>query len=92
MRTSRLIWLRTRAASSALWVTTLSAPTRSPYSENDLENEFDTSTGRPASAKRRTAAPSASMPVTEALVGDVEEGHEVARLHDGDHLGPTARA
>ena len=62
MRTSRLSWLSTRAASSLLAATTLSAPTRSPYSENDLEKELDTNTGISACAKRRTGAASPSSP------------------------------
>ena len=39
-----------------------SAPTRSPYSENDFENDDDTNTFSSAFANRRTAAASASMP------------------------------
>jgi hypothetical protein len=58
----RFSWLSTRAASSWLAATTLSAPTRSPYSENDFEKELDTNSGMPASAKRRTGWASASMP------------------------------
>jgi hypothetical protein len=68
--------------------TTDSAPTRSPYSENDFENEFDTSSGPPASTKRRTTAPSSAMPVAEALVGHVQEGHQAVLAHGLDHLAP----
>ncbi|MCY1466362.1 hypothetical protein D9M71_846510 [compost metagenome] len=53
---------RTRADSSRLSVTMDSAPTRSPYSEKDLENELETKKFSPDLANRRTAAASSSMP------------------------------
>ncbi|MCY1466804.1 hypothetical protein D9M71_852680 [compost metagenome] len=43
-------------------VTIDSAPTRSPYSENDLENELETKNSRPDSANRRTAKASSAIP------------------------------
>ena len=55
MRITRLACDSTRPASSLLAVTMDSAPTRSPYSEKDLENELETKNGRPDSANRRTA-------------------------------------
>ena len=52
----------TRVDSSLLCVTIDKAPTRSPYSENDLENELETKKDMPDSANRRTAMPSCSIP------------------------------
>ncbi|MNP83951.1 hypothetical protein D3C76_1830480 [compost metagenome] len=52
----------TRVLSSLEAVTIDSAPTRSPYSENDLENELDTKNSRPDSANRRTAKASSAIP------------------------------
>ena len=46
--------------------TTDSAPTRSPYSEKDLEYELATmKLSMPASATMRTAAPSSVMPLSK---------------------------
>ena len=72
----------TRPASSLSSATTDSAPTRSPYSENDFENELDTSSGPGVAANWRTTAPSASSAVAEALVGEIDERHETARADD----------
>src|SRR5260363_110646 len=52
----------TRAASSAFGATIENAPTRSPYNENDLENELAIKQTIPAAANLRTARASASTP------------------------------
>ncbi|MNF00325.1 hypothetical protein D3C80_1991360 [compost metagenome] len=62
VRITRLTCDSTRALSSLDSVMIDSAPTRSPYSEKDLENELETKKFRPDSANRRTAAASSSMP------------------------------
>ncbi len=62
MRTKRFSWDSTRSASSLVSATTDTEPTRSPYSESDLENELDTNNGIPARTNCRTAAASASSP------------------------------
>ncbi|MNN69205.1 hypothetical protein D3C81_1849720 [compost metagenome] len=62
VRITRLTCDSTRVLSSLLPVTIDSAPTRSPYSENDLENELETKKSRPDSANRRTAKASSPMP------------------------------
>ena len=63
------------------------APTRSPYSEKDLEKELETKNCRPDAVKARIATASASMP-SAALVGHVEEGHEAARAAGVDDFVP----
>src|SRR5258707_8809273 len=52
----------TRLASSASAVTKVMAPTRSRYSENDLENELEITQGSPTRVKAWTAWASSSMP------------------------------
>ena len=78
----------TRAASSALTATMVSAPTRSPYSENDFENEFDTNSGPPACGKPAHDLAVFVDAVAEALVGHVEERNQAALRDDLDHLVP----
>ncbi|MNV48571.1 hypothetical protein D3C71_1404850 [compost metagenome] len=66
MRITRLTCDCTALASAAVGATIDSAPTRSPYSENDLEYELATmKLSMPASAMMRTAAPSCSMPLSK---------------------------
>ncbi|MCY1370338.1 hypothetical protein D9M69_574250 [compost metagenome] len=62
VRITRLTCDNTRALSSFDSLTIDRAPTRSPYSEKDLEKELEAKKVRPDSANRRTAAASSSMP------------------------------
>jgi hypothetical protein len=55
-------WLSTRLHSSVLAHTTLSAPTRSPYSEKLLENEVETKKFMPVRRNTARHAPSSAMP------------------------------
>ena len=70
----------TRAASSLLAQTTLSAPTRSPYSEKLFENEVDDEEVDAGGQELLHHGAVLGDAVAEALVGHVEEGHQAARL------------
>ena len=52
VRMTRFNWLSTLGTSLASLVTMLSAPTRSPYSDSDFENELETKTAGHAALKR----------------------------------------
>ena len=67
-RAMRLRCESARAASSALPATRLKAPTRSPYSEKDLEKELDRNTGCVDSANRRGAKASTIIELTSSLL------------------------
>ena len=68
-----------------------SAPTRSPYSENDFENELDTNSGPGVAANAANDGAVFVDAVGEALVGDVEKRHQAARADDLDDARPLRR-
>ena len=66
VRMMRLMCDCTALVCPAVAATTDNPPTRSPYSENDLEYELATmKLSIPASAMMRTAWPSCSMPLSK---------------------------
>ncbi|MNU10305.1 hypothetical protein D3C72_2573810 [compost metagenome] len=62
VRITRFSWLSTRVASSLLPATTVRAPTRSPYSENDFEKEELMNMVMSRSANMRTTEASSVRP------------------------------
>ena len=53
-----------------------------------MENEVETKKFRPAGDELADHGAVFGDAVAEALVGHVEEGHQLARLDGGDHLVP----
>src|SRR5260363_98577 len=65
----------TRAASSAFEATIENAPTRSPYNENDLENELAIKQTIPAAANLRTARVRLNARA-KTLIGNIDKRDE----------------
>jgi hypothetical protein len=56
-----------------------------------LEKEVETKKFSPEATNFCTASAVFGDALAEALVGHVQEGHQLARLHGGDHLVPLRR-
>ena len=86
-----MTWLNTRAASSVLPVTRLSAPTRSLYSDNDFENELETTSERAFVGEAADFRRLGIEAFGKSLVGDVEERNELGFLYGFAYLLPLLR-